>query len=131
MVPDRSVGHAGQMNRQRRSDRGSVVWWAVAVIGCALVMLFGLTLVAQGALRSAQAQAVADLASLAAVGADQSGASSPGTTARIIVARNGASLSSVDPSPAAWGERRWRVRVRYGPIEASAAAEPDPDPVHP
>ncbi|HMS46919.1 MAG: hypothetical protein WAX12_05880 [Candidatus Microthrix subdominans] len=114
------------MIRRPRSDRGSVVWWAVAVVGCALVMLSGLVLVAQGSVRAAQAQAVADLAALAAVGVDESGSPSAGAMAEVISARNGCSLRSANPQPTVSGGRRWRVWVAKGPIEATAAAEPEP-----
>ena len=121
MVPADVGGHDGTMIRRPRADRGSVVWWAVAVVGCALVMLSGLVLVAQGSVRAAQAQAVADLAALAAVGVDESGSPSAGAMAEVISARNGCSLRSANP-----GGRRWRVWVAKGPIEATAAAEPEP-----
>lgn len=133
------------MPTQRRSDRGSVVWWVVAVIGCTLVMLAGLTLVGRRAVSEAQAQAVADLAALAAVGADESaGATSPQAAAEAVSARNGWSLKSAAQQPIARqpaaqqpgalqsatpGDRLWRVRVGRGTVEASAAAEPDR--VHP
>lgn len=123
--------HPGTMGRTRRhNDRGSVVWWAVAVIGCAVAMLGGLVLVAQGAVRSAQAQAVADLAALAAVGVDEAG--HPGSaraTADVVSRRNACVLEAANPRPTGVGGRRWRVRVSRGPIAATAAAEPDP--VHP
>ena len=126
MVPADVGGHDGTMIRRPRSDRGSVVWWAVAVVGCALVMLSGLGLVAQGSVRAAQAQAVADLAALAAVGVDESGSPSAGAMAEVISARNGCSLRSANPQPTVSGGRRWRVWVAKGPIEATAAAEPEP-----
>ena len=119
-------GHAGPMgSTRRRNDRGSVVWWAVAVMGCALVMLGGLVLVAEGTVRSARAQAVADLAALAAVGVDESGSPSPVAAAEAVGDRNGCSLRAASSQPTAAGGRRWRVRVANGPIEATAAAEPD------
>ena len=57
--------HPGMM---RRNERGSVVWWVVGVMGCVLLLLTALGVLAQRSLRIAQAQAVADLSALAAVG---------------------------------------------------------------
>ena len=49
-----------------------------------------------------------------------------GAMAEVISARNGCSLRSANPQPTVSGGRRWRVWVAKGPIEATAAAEPEP-----
>jgi len=120
--------HPGMM---RRNERGSVVWWVVGVMGCVLLLLTALGVLAQRSLRIAQAQAVADLSALAAVGSAEAGrqagtvGSAPGA-AQEVSARNGWVLTSVTSSELALGGRLWRVRISGDGVSAVAAARPDP-----
>lgn len=120
------------------NDQGSVVWWVVAVMGCVLAMLSGLGMVAQQSVRSAQAQAVADLSALAAVGADESPDSgarsqSPSEVAQLVASQNGWNVESISLESTTLGGRAWRVRVGLGAgvhaVGATATAQGDR--VHP
>ena len=122
----------------KRNERGSVVWWVVAVMGCVLIMLGGLGLVAQRAVRSAQAQGVADLAALAAVGEDEAAAvagssPSPVSVARRVVADNRGRVESIGAQSTTEGGRSWRVQVRLssGDGWVTAFATAQADRVHP
>jgi secretion/DNA translocation related TadE-like protein len=93
-----------------RTDRGGVTVWMVLVVG--LVGVVGLAVVAMGggAARSGRAQAVADLAALAAVDGGR-------TAAEAVAEANGARMvrCRCDGRPV-------RVEVEWGGRRADAAA---------
>ncbi|MDH4364593.1 MAG: pilus assembly protein TadG-related protein [Acidimicrobiia bacterium] len=90
---------------------------AAALIGVALLVLFGLGELGHSAVNRAKAQATADMAALAGVYEGREGAVD-------LARRNGGVVLGYDDS-----DGRVAVRVRVGTVEASAKAEWVSEPV--